>query len=154
HPEYDLNLGAHVFPSEKFRLIRERLLTEGFAGEEDFVAPEPAPDADLLLAHDPDWIDRLKHGSLSDLDVMRLEIPYSPAMVRAFWLAAGGTVLAARLALNERAAFNVGGGFHHAFRGHGVGFCAINDIAVAIRVMQRDGLVQRAMVVDCDVHHG
>ena len=75
-------------------------------------------------------------------------------MVEAFCLAAGGTTLAARLALQEGVAFNVGGGFHHAFAGHGEGFCAINDIAVAIRVMQREGKIERAMVVDCDVHDG
>ena len=83
-----------------------------------------------------------------------MEIPYSRQMVEAFWLAAGGTMLAARLALEAGVGFNVGGGFHHAFPGHGEGFCAINDIAVAIRTLQRDGAIQRAMVVDCDVHHG
>jgi len=154
HEGYDLNLGAHVFPSEKFRLIRERLLAENFAAPEDFVAPEPAPDADLLLAHEAGWIERLKTGTLSDVEILQLEIPYSQRMVEAFWLAAGGTTLAARLALREGIAFNVGGGFHHAFAGHGEGFCAINDIAVAVRVMQRDGLIERAMVVDCDVHDG
>jgi acetoin utilization deacetylase AcuC-like enzyme len=75
-------------------------------------------------------------------------------MVEAFWLAAGGTILAARLALQEGVGFNVGGGFHHAFPGHGEGFCAINDVAVAIRRLQRDELIRRAMVIDCDVHHG
>jgi acetoin utilization deacetylase AcuC-like enzyme len=154
HEGYDLNLGAHVFPSQKFHLIRERLLAENFAAPEDFVAPQPAPDADLLLAHEAGWIERLKNGTLSDREILELEIPYSRQMAEAFWLAAGGTTLAARLALQEGVAFNVGGGFHHAFAGHGEGFCAINDIAVAIRVMQREGLIDRAMVVDCDVHDG
>ena len=154
HEGYDLNLGAHVFPSQKFHLIRERLLAENFAAPEDFVAPEPSPDADLLLAHEAGWIERLKAGTLSDREIMQLEIPYSRQMVEAFWLAAGGTTLSARLALQEGVAFNVGGGFHHAFAGHGEGFCAINDIAVAIRVMQREGRIERAMVVDCDVHDG
>lgn len=154
HERYDLNLGAHVFPSQKFRLIRERLLAENFAAPEDFVAPQPAPDKDLLLAHEAGWIGRLKTGTLSDAEILQLEIPYSRQMVDAFWLAAGGTTLAARLALSEGVAFNVGGGFHHAFAGHGEGFCAINDIAVAVRVMQRDRKIERAMVVDCDVHDG
>jgi acetoin utilization deacetylase AcuC-like enzyme len=75
-------------------------------------------------------------------------------MVQAFCLAAGGTTLAARLALDEGVSYNVGGGFHHAFPDHGEGFCAINDIAVGIRKLQREGKITRAMVVDCDVHHG
>lgn len=154
HESYDLNLGQHVFPSQKYKLIRERLLAEGIAGPEDFVAPEPAPEQDLLLVHDEDWIGKLKNGTLSFHEIMKLEVPYSRQMVEAFWLAAGGTTLAGRLALRDGIGFNIGGGFHHAFRGHGEGFCAINDIAVAIRRLQREGSIERAMVVDCDVHHG
>jgi acetoin utilization deacetylase AcuC-like enzyme len=154
HEGYDLNLGSHVFPSQKFRLIRERLLAEGFATPEDFVAPEPAPDEDLLLVHERGWIQRLKTGKLSYEEILQLEIPYSPEMARAFCLAAGGTTLAARLALQQGVAYNVGGGFHHAFPDHGEGFCAINDIAVGIRTLQREGKITRAMVVDCDNHHG
>jgi acetoin utilization deacetylase AcuC-like enzyme len=154
HEGYDLNLGDHVFPSQKFRLIRERLLGVGFAGESDFIAPAPAPDADLLLVHEAGWIERLKTGTLSYHEVMRLEIPYSQQMVAAFWLAAGGTTLAARNALSDGVGFNLGGGFHHAFPDHGEGFCAIHDVAVAIRRLQKDGLIERAVVVDCDVHQG
>ena len=154
HGGYDLHLGDHVFPSQKFRLIRERMLEEGFAAAEDFVRPEPAGDDDLLLAHEPGWIDRLTHGTLSEAELLLLEIPYSQEMVRAFRLAAGGTILAARQALERRVAFNIGGGFHHGFADHGEGFCAINDIAVAIRKLQREAAIRRAMVVDCDVHHG
>ncbi len=154
HAAYDLNLGPHVFPSQKYRLIHDRLLAEGFAEPSDFVQPEPASDDDLLLVHDRRWITRLKTGTLDDLELMRLEIPYSTKMVEAFWLAAGGTTLAARLALDCGVGFNIGGGFHHAFRGHGEGFCAIHDVAVAIRKLQKERLIERAMVVDCDVHHG
>jgi acetoin utilization deacetylase AcuC-like enzyme len=154
HDGYDLNLGAHVFPSQKYRLIRDRLVSDGFAGPEDFVQPEPATDDDLLLVHQRGWITRLKNGTLDYLELMKLEIPYSQKMVEAFWLAAGGTTLAARLALRTGIGFNIGGGFHHAFPGHGEGFCAIHDVAVAIRTLQRETLIQRAMVVDCDVHDG
>ena len=83
-----------------------------------------------------------------------MEIPYSPELVRAFWLAAGGSILAADHALKDRVAFNIGGGFHHAFPDHGEGFCMIHDVAVAIRRMQRDDKIRTAMTVDCDVHHG
>jgi acetoin utilization deacetylase AcuC-like enzyme len=154
HPGYDLNLGEHVFPSQKFRLIRERLLGEGFAAPEDFIEPEPASVADLLLVHRKDWVERLRSGTLTYHDILMLEVPYSRQMVKAFWLAAGGTTLAARLALSDGAGLNIGGGFHHAFADHGEGFCAINDCAVAIRCLQKQGRIERAMIVDCDVHQG
>jgi acetoin utilization deacetylase AcuC-like enzyme len=158
HDGYDLNLGAHVFPSQKYRMIRDRMLAEGFAEEADFVAPEPASDDDLFLAHERGWITRLKCGTLDYLELMKLEIPYSQKMVDAFWLAAGGTTLAARLALDAGVGFgigfNLGGGFHHAYPGHGEGFCAIHDVAVAIRKLQQEKCIERAMVIDVDVHHG
>jgi acetoin utilization deacetylase AcuC-like enzyme len=151
---YDLNLGQHVFPTEKYRLIHDRLLSDGFAAAEDFIAPEPASDEQILLVHRPEWVNKLKTGSLTYFDIMKLEIPYSEQMVKAFWLATGGTILASRNALRDRIGFNIGGGYHHAFAGHGEGFCAIHDVAVAIRVLQKEGAIERAMVVDCDVHHG
>jgi len=151
---YDLNLGDHVFPSKKYKWLHDRLLWARFATAEDFVAPEPAADEDVLLAHDAEWVNKLRNGTLTYQDILRLEIPYSRQMVEAFWLCAGGTILAARQAISGGIGFNLGGGFHHAFAGHGEGFCAINDIAIAVRRMQRDGAIRRAMVVDCDVHHG
>jgi acetoin utilization deacetylase AcuC-like enzyme len=154
HELYDLNLGDHVFPSKKYRWLRDRLIRTRFAEAGDFIQPEPAADADVLLVHDREWVAKLRSGTLSYQDIQRLEIPYSRQMVEAFWLAAGGTILAARLALKDGVGFNIGGGFHHAFPGHGEGFCAINDIAIAVRRLQRDGSIRRAMVVDCDVHHG
>ncbi|MBI1788804.1 MAG: histone deacetylase [Acidobacteria bacterium] len=154
HERYDLRLRDHVFPSQKYKLIRDRLLEEGFAAAEDFIAPEQATDDDMRLVHDAGWIQRLRTGTLDYMEVLRLEIPYSSPTVEAFWWAAGGTLLAARLAVRQRIGFNIGGGFHHAFPGHGEGFCAVNDIAVAVRRLQRDGAAARAMVVDCDVHHG
>jgi acetoin utilization deacetylase AcuC-like enzyme len=144
----------HVFPAQKYRLLYERLIQTGFATDDDFVAPEPATDDDVRLVHDAAWVEKLRTGTLSFDDVLRLEIPCSPEIVEAFWLSAGGSILAARMALAEGVGFNIGGGFHHAFADHGEGFCAINDIAIAVRRLQRDGAIQRAMVVDCDVHHG
>src|SRR5690242_11042293 len=154
HELYDLHLGAHVFPARKYRWLRDRFLREGFAVPEDFVAPQAASDEDLLLVHDPAWVAKLRRGTLTYQDILRLEIPYSRQTVEAFWLAGGGSILACRLALEDGVGFNIGGGFHHGFPGHGEGFCAINDIAIAIRRLQRDGAIRRAMVVDCDVHHG
>jgi len=154
HPGYDLNLGAHVFPSRKYRLIREHLIDGGIADPADFVEPLPASDEDVLRVHGHDWVERLQTGTLSTSELMTLEIPYSDAMVHAFWLAAGGTLLAARLAAGGRLGFNIGGGFHHAFPDHGEGFCAIHDVAIAIRKLQSEGVIKKALVVDCDVHHG
>jgi acetoin utilization deacetylase AcuC-like enzyme len=154
HERYDLNLGDHVFPSKKFRWLHDRLIRTCFACAEDFIEPTPATDDDVRLVHDAEWVAKLRSGTLSYHDILRLEIPYSRQMVEAFWLAAGGTTLAARCALESGIGFNIGGGFHHAFPDHGEGFCAINDIAIAIRRVQRDGLIRRAMVVDCDVHQG
>lgn len=154
HDGYDLNLGSHVFPSRKYRMIRDQMLAEGFAVPEDFVRPEPARDEDVLRVHDEGWVNRLKTGALSFLEMRQLEIPYSRGMVDAFWLATGGTTLAARLALKDGVGFNIGGGFHHAFPGHGEGFCAIHDVAVAIRTLQAEKVIERALVVDTDVHQG
>lgn len=154
HPGYDLNLGAHVFPSQKFRLIYELLLRDGIAAPDDFADPIPAAEPDLLRVHTPEWLDKLKNGTLTASDVMKLEVPYSPELATAVWLAAGGSVLAGQLALRDGFACNLSGGFHHAHANHGEGFCAIHDVAVAIRRLQFDGSLNKAIVVDTDVHHG
>ena len=151
---YYLPIGEHVFPAEKYRLIHQHLLRSGLAAPEDFLPPEPARDADILLVHTPAWVVKLTTGTLSPREEMAMEVPYSPELVRAFWLAAGGSILAARCALRDRVGINIGGGFHHAFADHGEGFCVINDIAVAIRKLQHEGSISRAMTVDCDVHQG
>src|SRR5580692_4323780 len=151
---YYLPIGEHVFPAEKYRCIRDRLLVGGNAEPSDFLEPQPAADNDILLVHSPEYVQKLKTGTLSQREQMELEIPYSQDLVKAFWLAAGGSTLAARQALIDRVSINVGGGFHHAFPDHGEGFCMIHDVAVAIRRMQRDDRIIRAMTVDCDVHQG
>jgi len=151
---YYLPIGAHIFPAEKYRLIHEHLLERGIAAPSDFITPDAASDQDILLVHTPKYVEKLKAGTLSATEEMQMEIPYSPELVRAFWLAAGGSILAAEHALKDRVAFNIGGGFHHAFPDHGEGFCMIHDVAVAIRRMQRDNKIRTAMTVDCDVHQG
>src|SRR5579862_6412876 len=151
---YYLPIGTHVFPAEKYRRVRDRLLSTGVANAGDFLEPQPATDQDILLVHKPEFVEKLKTGTLSPREEMEMEIPYSPELVHAFWLAAGGSILAATHALNDGIAFNIGGGFHHAFPDHGEGFCMIHDMAVAIRRMQRDDKIRTAMTVDCDVHQG
>ncbi len=152
--DYYLPIGEHVFPAEKYRRVHDRLLETKIAEPSDFLTPEPASDHDILLVHTPQYVHKLKTGTLSPLEEMQMEIPYSPQLVRAFWLAAGGSIMAAGYALKDGIGFNIGGGFHHAFPGHGEGFCMIHDVAVAIRRMQRDEKIHTAMTVDCDVHHG
>ncbi len=154
HENYDLQLGEHVFPSQKYRLVRDALLNEQIADASDFLRPEPADDADVLRVHTPDYVRKLKTGTLNPMEKLRLEIPAGPETVRAFWLAAGGTILAAQQALRDGFAGNVGGGFHHACPAHGEGFCMIHDVAVAIRRLQADGAIRTAMVADTDVHQG
>lgn len=154
HEGYDLHLGAHVFPSEKFRLIKEKLVSDGVAAPGDVLAPEPADDEDVLRVHTSDYVRKLKNGTLSHAEVMRMEVPYSTALVDACWLAAGGSILAGQHALADGRASNIGGGFHHAFPDHGEGFCVLHDVAIAIRRLQFDGDVRRAIVIDTDVHQG
>jgi acetoin utilization deacetylase AcuC-like enzyme len=151
---YFLPIGEHVFPAEKYRRIRDRLLAEGIAEANDFLEPKPANDQDILLVHKPEYVHKLKTGSLSPREEMELEVPFSPELVEAFWLAAGGSILAARQALADGVSISIGGGFHHAFPDHGEGFCMIHDVAVAIRRLQRDDKIRTAMTVDCDVHQG
>ena len=152
--QYDLNLGNHVFPSIKYRLIKEQLLRDQIVGPQDFVEPPAASEDDIALVHHRDYIRKLQAGKLSYLEILRLEIPYSPELVRAVWLCAGGSILAGRLALEDGTAANVGGGFHHAYPDHGEGFCVLNDFAIGIRRLQKDKAIGRAMTVDCDVHQG
>jgi acetoin utilization deacetylase AcuC-like enzyme len=151
---YFLKLGDHVFPALKYRRIKDRLLEEKVIVSSDLVTAAPATDEDLLLVHTHSYLHKLKTGTFSPVEVMRQEVPYSRELAEAFFLAAGGTLLAGRLALEDGAAVNLGGGFHHAFPEHGEGFCLVNDVAVAVRRFQKDRTVGRAMVVDCDVHHG
>src|SRR5437879_10258066 len=151
---YYLPIGQHVFPAEKYRHVQQQLIETGIAERADFITPQLASDQDILLVHTPQYVNKLKTGTLSAREELELEVPYSPELVRAFWLAAGGSILAADHALKDGVAINIGGGFHHAFPDHGEGFCMIHDVAVAIRRLQRDDKIRTAMTVDCDVHQG
>jgi len=150
---YACDIGPHVFPVAKFRLVRDRLVSEGRVAADEILDPGPATREELLLVHAPEYLD--------DLDQLRWtartmysELPLEHDIVRAYILAAGGTTLAARAALTRGAAVNLGGGFHHAGPDRAEGFCYINDLAVAVRVLQREGRVRRVAVVDLDVHQG
>jgi acetoin utilization deacetylase AcuC-like enzyme len=154
HPAYEVDIGPHVFPTAKYRLVRERLATAGVLAPADLAEPSPVADDDVLLVHTPEYVGKLRGAGLSPLEEARLEVPYSAALRDMMWLCTGGTYLTGQLALAGGASIHIGGGFHHAFPDHGEGFCLINDVAIAIRMLQRDGVIHRALVIDLDVHQG
>src|SRR5881397_2144022 len=120
---YFLKLGEHVFPAIKYERVKEQILLLGIVAPDDIIEPMPATDEEVLLVHAPSYVGKLRTGGFSPLEAMRHEVPYSRALVEAFYLAAGGTIRAGRLALEEEIGVNLGGGFHHAFAEHGEGFC-------------------------------
>jgi acetoin utilization deacetylase AcuC-like enzyme len=148
-----LETGRHIFPIRKYRLVYERLLATG-ARKENFLVPEPASEDDVLRVHSARYFRKLKTGTLSALELQALELPYSQALFRFSLLSTGGTALAAASALEDGLGFHIGGGFHHAFADHGEGFCALNDVAVAVAKLRAEGRVRRVMIVDCDLHQG
>ncbi len=154
-PRYYADIGeGHVFPIRKFELVRDRLLHEGTLRPSDIIEPQPATLADVLLVHTVDYVTRLRAGLLTPRELRRLGLPWSKALVRRSFLAAGGTQSAARLSLTEGVASNLAGGTHHAFADRGEGFCVLNDVAIVIRALKRDRLIERAAIIDCDVHQG
>lgn len=154
HEAYEVDIGAHVFPTRKYRLVRNRLIGEGTITEAQIETPAPASVNDLALVHSHEYVEKILTGGLSNYDVAKLELPFTPALREASLLCAGGSILTARRALDAGIAVHLGGGFHHAFSDHGEGFCLINDVAVALRVLLLEALIARAAVVDLDVHHG
>jgi acetoin utilization deacetylase AcuC-like enzyme len=148
-----VDLSRHIFPAEKYRLLFESLVREGVK-KDSFVPPSPASDEDLLRVHSPRYIKKLKSGKLSHSEILSLELPYSVEMFDFFRLMVGGSISTAETSLNEGLTVHIGGGFHHAFADHGEGFCLLNDVAVAIEKMKQTGKINKAMVVDCDVHQG
>jgi len=155
HPDYYVPLPpSHPFPMAKYPLLFERLRAAGLLDERRLIEPGEAAIQDLELVHSAEYLHQLATGTLDPAAVRRIGVPWSPALWRRSRLAAQGTLVAARAALQDGLAANLAGGTHHAFPGHGEGFCLLNDVAVAIRALQRDGLARRALVVDLDVHQG
>ena len=154
-PYYYAEIGeGHVFPIRKFELVRDLLLKEGTLRADEIFAPAPARVEDLLLVHTEDYITRLVDGTLTAKEVRKLGLPWSQSLVRRSFHAISGTINAARDALESGIASNLAGGTHHAYPDRGEGFCVLNDVAVAIRVLQREKLAERFLIVDCDVHQG
>jgi acetoin utilization deacetylase AcuC-like enzyme len=152
---YVIDLPAnHTFPIQKYRLIRERLLAEGILQPAELLEPTLADPQDIRLVHTKDYWERLRTGRLSVHAIRRLGLPWSEALLRRSRASVQGTLTAARIALRETVGINLAGGTHHAFADRGEGYCVLNDIAIAIRVLQRDRWMQRVAIIDCDVHQG
>ena len=151
---YEVDIGAHVFPTAKFRLVRAKLIQENIICEGDFIAAPLASSDEILLVHTKSYLNKLNQGTLSPQEIFTLELPYSRALVRASRICVGGTILAAKLALKNAVSVHLGGGFHHAFAGHGEGFCVLNDVACAAKFCCLNQNVEKIMIVDCDLHQG
>jgi len=154
-PYYYANIGdTHIFPIKKFELVRDRLLHEGTLDTVEVVEPHPATVDDVKLVHTEDYISRLCAGQLTAKEIRRLGLPWSESLVRRSFYAVGGTISAALTALEDGFSSNLAGGTHHSFADRGEGFCVLNDVAIAIRKLRNSGVIQRAAIVDCDVHQG
>lgn len=148
---YEIPLPGHIWPTTKYRLIAARLRSNAAIS---VVEPTTASWEDLALVHTAEYLAKLRDNDLTPDDIATMELPWAPGMADGFRLMVGGTIVAARAALDDGRAAHLGGGLHHAFANHGEGFCPLNDVAVAIRVLQHDGRIKRAAIVDLDVHHG
>ncbi|GAB4582102.1 MAG: histone deacetylase [Anaerolineales bacterium] len=144
---------GHRFPLEKYALVREQLQT-GANGLFQFLVPEAATDAELLLAHTPEYLHKLKTNTLTEREIRRLGLPWSAALLERSRRSVGGTIAACRAALTDGVAMGLAGGTHHAGPDHGEGFCVFNDAPIAARVMQNENRVRRVVILDCDVHQG
>lgn len=174
-PRYEVDIGAHVFPTRKYRLVRDRLVEDGVVAEEDFVEPEPVDDEALARVHTGEYLRKIREDDFTLAERWQLEVPFSRELADAMRLCCGGTLVAGRRAMSDGVAVHLGGGFHHAYAGHGEGFCLLNDVAVAAAALVagdtgsagggagRDGRggeggseagAGRVAVVDLDVHHG
>ncbi len=149
---YEVDIGSHVFPTSKYRLIKEKLISTGSLDSSCFREPAPAPIEEVTKLHAEKYVRDISEGTLSFADELRLELPYSRQLAEAAFTCCGGTIEAALEALETGSGFHIGGGFHHAYPDHGEGFCVFNDVAVAARCVSEKGV--RVLVIDCDVHQG
>lgn len=155
HRAYEVPLSpGHPFPMSKYPLLKALLLAENLITEHDLITPEPIGIEALELVHTREYLDKLSTSTLSTAEVRRLGLPWSESLWQRSLLAASGTLLAGRTALRDGLAANLAGGTHHAFADHGEGFCVLNDVALALKVLRAEGALRRAIVIDLDVHQG
>ncbi len=151
---YTVRTPGHVFRADKFEAALKLLLKEGVIVKEDIASPAPPSRADLLAVHSPAWVKKCLKCGFTPEDSAKAQVKITRGVIKAHLAHAGGTLLAARLALESGVGVNCGGGSHHAFRGHGEGFCLVNDIAVAIKKLFKERRIKKAMVIDLDAHQG
>jgi acetoin utilization deacetylase AcuC-like enzyme len=152
---YTIPLPAgHRFPIEKYALLRERVIALALIPRDRILDPPRATRNELLRAHTAEYVDAIDAGTLGAAEMRRVGFPWSPELVERSHRAVGGTVAAARAALTDGVAINLAGGTHHAFPGHGEGFCVFNDVAVALRTLLDENAIARAAIIDLDVHQG
>ncbi len=144
----------HRFPIHKYQFLRELIIKEGIIPDRDLLVPDPASDEQILFVHHPDYLERVISGSLSEKEIRRIGFPWSPQLVERSRRSVGGTIAACRAALHEGVGVNLAGGTHHAHPSFGSGYCLLNDCAIAARVIQKDALARRVVILDCDVHQG
>ena len=144
----------HSFPKNKYPLLRKRISEQLCNQAVDMSIPNPATDVEILRAHDVAYFRRFVSGELTEKEIRRVGLPWSPQIVLRARYSIGGTIAACRVSLAEGVAVNLGGGTHHAFSDHGQGYCYLNDSVIAARVMQAEGLVKNVLIIDCDVHQG
>ncbi len=145
---------GHRFPLPKYSLLRERVFASGMLGPGDLIEGDPATDAQLLQVHTPEYVEKVVHGRLSEKEIRRIGLPWSPGLVERTRRSVGCTILACRIAIQDGVAVNLAGGTHHAYPDHGEGYCVFNDVAVAARTMQAEERLQKVVILDCDVHQG
>lgn len=145
---------GHRFPIEKYALLRDAVIAEGLIAASNVHEPKRATTEELERVHTRGYVERLTKGTLSDAELRLLGFPWSPALVERSYRAVGGTLGAARQALDDGVAMNLAGGTHHAFADRGEGFCVFNDVAIAVRTLRSEGRIQRAAIIDLDVHQG
>ena len=138
----------------KYRQLRQRLLDSGVVSPTDLAVPAAATDDQLCLAHTHEYVRRVTEGRLTTSEIRRIGFPWSPQLVERSRRSVGGTIAACATAIDDGVGVNLAGGTHHAFADRGEGYCVFNDVAVAIRLHQREQRAQRVLVVDCDVHQG
>ena len=145
---------GHRFPKQKYSLLRRRVTEEGLISPQDLHIPNAATDDEILLVHTPEYLEKVNTGKLTDKEIRRFGLPWTPQLVQRAKRTTGGTIEACRAGLKDGIAINLSGGTHHAFADHAEGFCLLNDVAIAARVLQFEELVQRIVIIDCDVHQG
>jgi acetoin utilization deacetylase AcuC-like enzyme len=151
---YTVPLGHHSYPMDKYRLVPERLLTEGLLAADEIIEPEPATLDDILQVHTAEYVHAFCQGTLERKALLRLGLPWSPALVQRAFAVIGGTLGAVRAALGDGVAVNLAGGTHHAFADHGEGYCIFHDMVISLRRLRHEGVARRFLIIDLDVHQG